>query len=251
VSLISSLQKLLKSSVVYNFNVVNRDVWITEQARLIPDGSRVLDAGSGSCPYRGCFAHCDYKAQDFTSLQGGQLSGGEYGEIDYICDIAAIPVNDASFDVILCSEVLEHLPEPIKVIQEFARILKPGGKVIITAPLGSGIHQEPYHFYGGYTPFWYEKFLTEFGFESINVEENAGSLRACGQESMRFIQLSRPFSLAMPIWKEILWAPLWLLLLPFMAIIAPFSSQLLNRYDKDKRFTIGYHVTALRRSSTE
>jgi len=110
--------------------------------------------------------------------------------------------------------------------------------------LGSGIHQEPYHFYGGYTPFWYQKFLTEAGFESIEVEANDGSLRACAQESMRFIQLSRPFSLGMSVWKELLWMPLWLLLLPFMAVLAPLSSMLLNPYDKDKRFTIGYHVTA-------
>ena len=122
---------------------------------------------------------------------------------------------------------------------------------MITAPLGSGLHQEPYHFYGGYTPFWYERFLGEAGFDAVHVEENAGSLRACGQESMRFIQLSKPFSLGMPFWKELLWTPLWLLLLPFMAILAPLSSMLLNPYDKDKRFTIGYHVTAVRRADAE
>jgi len=238
------LSQLLKSSAIFNFNVINRDRWIAQQAAMLPAGSRVLDAGAGSCPYRHLFSHCEYKAQDFTSLQGEQLSGGGYGRIDYVCDIADIPVDDGTFDVILCTEVLEHLPEPIKAIYEFARILKPGGKIIITAPLGSGIHQEPYHFYGGYTPFWYQKFLTEAGFESIEVEANDGSLRACAQESMRFIQLSRPFSLGMSVWKELLWMPLWLLLLPFMAVLAPLSSMLLNPYDKDKRFTIGYHVTA-------
>ena len=240
----------VKSSV-FNFNVINRDRWISSQAIELPAGSRVLDAGAGSCPYRDLFSHCEYKAQDFTSLSDEQLSGGRYGQIDYVCDIASIPVPDASFDAILCSEVLEHLPEPIKVIREFARILKPGGKIIITAPLGSGIHQEPYHFYGGYTPFWYEKFLGEAGFETVSVEANAGSLRACGQESMRFIQLSKPFSLGMPFWKELLWTPVWLLLLPFMAILAPLSSMFLDSYDKDKRFTIGYHVTAVRRGDTE
>ena len=240
----------LKNSVIFNFNGVNRDRWIERQARSIPKGSRVLDAGAGSCPYRKLFAGCEYKAQDFTGLSGEQLSGGQYGQIDYVCDIAEIPVDDASFDVILCSEVLEHVPEPIKVIGEFARILKPGGRVIITAPLGSGIHQEPYHFYGGYTPFWYEKFLSEAGFDSVQVDENAGSLRACGQESMRFMQLSTPSSLGMPLWKAVLWAPAWVLLLPFLAILAPLSSMVLDKYDQDKRFTVGYHVTALRRAHT-
>ena len=250
-SIMSFFSATLKRSPVLNYNVLNRDAWVASQAKQLPQGSCVLDAGAGSCPYRNFFDHCEYKAQDFVSLSDKQLSGGKYGQIDYVCDIASIPVPDASFDTILCSEVLEHLPEPIKVIREFARILKPGGKIIITAPLGSGIHQEPYHFYGGYTPFWYEKFLGEAGFDAVSVEENAGSLRACGQESMRFIQLSKPFSLGMPFWKELLWTPVWLLLLPFMAILAPLSSMFLNPYDKDKRFTIGYHVTALRRGDTE
>ena len=245
------LSGLLKSSAVFNFNVVNRDAWVAEQAATIAPGSLLLDAGAGSCPYRHLFSHCDYKAQDFVSLQGEQLSGGEYGAIDYVCDITAIPVEDAVFDVVLCTEVLEHLPEPIKAIDEFSRILKPGGKIIITAPLGSGIHQEPYHFYGGYTPFWYRKFLAEAGFETIDVEANAGSLRACAQESMRFMQLSRPFSLGMPVWQELLWTVCWLILLPYMAVVAPVASFLLDRFDRDERFTIGYHVTAVRKTDIE
>jgi len=250
VSVGSYIAGIIKDSSIFNFNVVNRDAWVASQAKLLPQGSRVLDAGAGSCPYRALFNHCEYKTQDFASLSDEQLSGGKYGQIDYVCDIASIPVPDASFDAILCSEVLEHLPEPIKVVREFSRILKPDGKIIITAPLGSGIHQEPYHFYGGYTPFWYEKFLVEAGFNTVCVEENAGSLRACGQESMRFIQLSKPFSRGMPLWKELLWTPLWLVLLPVMAIIAPLSSMILNQYDKDKRFTIGYHVTAVRKADS-
>lgn len=193
-SIINGLKFFLKHSKIFNFNEVNRNIWIAEQAQLIPEGSKILDAGAGSCPYRDFFSHCEYKTQDFVSLSDEQLSGGQYGQIDYVCDIISIPVPDASFDVILCSEVLEHLPEPIKVISEFARILKSGGKIIITAPLGSGIHQQPYHFYGGYTPFWYEKFLAEAGFENILIEGNEGSVRGCAQESLRFVQLSSPLS---------------------------------------------------------
>lgn len=242
---------LMKTTAIFNFNVVNRDQWVSQQARQIPAGSKVLDAGAGSCPYRGFFSHCEYRSQDFVSLGGEQLSGGQYGEIDYVCDILSIPVNDASFDVILCSEVLEHLPDPVKALYEFSRILKPGGKIILTAPLGSGIHQEPYHFYGGYTPFWYEKYLGEAGFETIVIEENAGSIRACAQESIRFIQLSQPFKMALPIWGKLLWMPIWLLLLPVLAIIVPISSTVLNNYDRDKRFTVGYHVTAVRKESVQ
>ncbi len=86
--------------------------------------------------------------------------------MDYVSDITDIPVHDESFDVIICTEVLEHVPEPIKTVQEFSRIIRPGGQLFITAPLGCGLHQVPYIFYGGYTPYWYEKFLPEYGFEN-------------------------------------------------------------------------------------
>lgn len=242
--IINFIKTYIKRSKIYNFNVINRDTWIAKQAKLIPSGSRVLDAGAGSCPYRNFFTHCEYKTQDFSNLSGNQLSGGEYGRIDYICDILSIPVDGKSFDVILCSEVLEHLSDPVGAIKEFSRILRPGGRLILTAPLGSGIHQEPYHYYGGYTPYWYKKFLEEAGFRNISIEENSGSIRACSQESIRFIVLSRPFRLGMPWYSELLWLPCWILLLPVMAIAVPFLGYLLDRFEKDRRFTVGYHVTA-------
>src|SRR6266536_2810951 len=135
----------------YRFNQYERDVWIARQAALVPTGSTVLDVGAGSCPYRELFSHCVYKTQDFVKLERSQLRGSAgYGEIDYVCNAISIPVEDNSFDAVLCTEVIEHVPEPIKVINEIARILKPGGRVILTAPLGSGLHQTPHHYYGGY-----------------------------------------------------------------------------------------------------
>jgi len=245
------LRGIVRNSPILNFNEVNRGRWIAEQASLIPAGSKVLDAGAGSCPYRSFFSHCEYQSQDFENLSGEQLSGGQYGQIDYVCDIGSIPVAAGTFDAILCSEVLEHLPDPLQVIEEFSRILKPGGKVILTAPLGSGIHQEPYHYFGGYTPFWYEKFLTEKGFDSIAVKENGGSLRACAQESIRFVQLSNPVTLGLPLWAKFLWLPFWLSLLPVMGILVPVISVMLDKFDRDTRFTVGYLVTALRKADQE
>jgi SAM-dependent methyltransferase len=123
-----------------------------------------------------------------------QLRGHKgYGQLDYMRDICAIPVADASFDLILCREVLEHVPEPIRAVKEFARIVKPEGKLLLAAPLGSGLHQEPYHFYGGYMPHWYLRFLHEAGFDDIQIEPNSGFYRLYGQESMRCALLLRPW----------------------------------------------------------
>jgi len=244
--MLSCLKRFYQRSAIFNYNVVVRDAWVAQQAAALPAGSRILDAGAGSCPYRGLFSHCDYKTQDFTSLQGEQLSGGGYGTIDYVCDIAAIPVEDGAFDAVLCSEVIEHVPDPVAVMAEFGRILKPGGKLFLTAPLGSGIHQEPYHFYGGYTPFWYDRVLSASGFKDIRVQANGGSLKAFAQEALRFVQMTMPFAGILPFFVSLFWLPVWLLLLPLLAGVIPVAAHLLDRFDDKQHFTVGYFITAVK-----
>ena len=142
------------------FNVSERDKFVIEFSKSIPYGSKVLDAGAGSCPYRVNFSHCEYLTQDFIQLDDEQLRyGNGYGKIDIISDITSIPLDDETFDVIICTEVFEHIPRPDLALREFSRLLKKGGKLLITAPLMSGLHQEPYHFYGGFTPYWYKYFF--------------------------------------------------------------------------------------------
>jgi SAM-dependent methyltransferase len=244
------MRERLKASLLLNFNQVLRDRWVRAQAASVAAGGRVLDVGAGSAPYRGFFGHCRYLTQDFVQLDPGQLLHGAYTKVDYVSDAASIPVDSGSFDAVLCTEVLEHVPEPIKVIREISRVLRPGGKLILTAPLGSGIHQEPFHFYGGYTPYWYERFLAEAGFEAIRVEPNAGSFRAFSQEALRFVLASRPTALTAPLWAKVAWAPFWLLSLPLLAGVIPAACAFLDSFDRERRFTVGYHVTAVRSSAS-
>ncbi len=246
--MIRTVRQLVRSSRLLNFNQVDRDRWIRKQAQRVPAGARVLDVGAGSCPYRDLFAACDYRTQDFAELPAGQLGGIGYGHIDYRCDAANMPIAKSSFDVVLCTEVLEHIAEPVLVVREFARVLKPGGRVILTAPLGSGIHQEPHHYYGGFTPYWYQHFLAEAGFEDIRVEPNNGSFRFFAQEGLRFIKTSRPFRSGRSLLAEFLWAPVWLLLLPLLGLVVPIAARYLDAYDNEPQLTVGYHVTAVRKT---
>ncbi len=241
-----SLLAPLKQSDLFAFNLRNRDRWVAQQAALLPKGARVLDAGAGSAPYRPLFAHCRYETQDFKQLENHQLRHAAYAPMDYVCDITGIPVEDATFDAVLCTEVIEHHPEPIRVLYELARILKPGGRLLVTAPLGSGIHQEPFHYYGGFTPYWYRAFLEKAGFETIAVVPNGGSYRHFAQESVRFVRETRPFGPMLPATTSVAWAPLWLLLAPVLGLAVPLTCSWLDRFDKECRFTVGYHVTATR-----
>src|SRR5882724_4032687 len=112
----SGLRSRLARSSVFSFNLVFRDRWVRAQAAKLPPGSQVLDVGAGSAPYRDTFSHCEYRTQDFTRLKPDQLRHGGYNKVDYICDAAHIPVADAAFDAVLCTEMLEHVPEPIQVV---------------------------------------------------------------------------------------------------------------------------------------
>src|SRR3990172_7225193 len=137
-----------------NFNQRNRDRWVAGIAERLPAGTRILDVGAGEGRYRPLFRHCDYKAQDFGNYEGTarglMLDTWNYGQLDFVCDARTIPVDDASFDAVLCTEVLEHVPEPISLLREIGRILRKGARTFISTPLGSGLHQQPYHFYSGF-----------------------------------------------------------------------------------------------------
>lgn len=171
---------------IHDFNQRQRDQWVQIKASEIPPGSKILDIGAGTCPYRSLFAHCQYTAHDFKKYKGQKLGDTtEYGRIDIESDIIKIPVPNGSFDAILCTEVLEHVPEPIAALKEMARILKPGGVILLTAPLGSALHQLPFHFYGGYTPEWYKHFGESFGLSVRELVPNGGFFKHLAQECAR------------------------------------------------------------------
>lgn len=223
-----------------DFNQRERDAWVKHAAASLPAGTKVLDVGAGPCRYRPLFSHCDYHTQDFCQYQGtkeGVLKDEwRYGPIEYVCDVTQISVPDGSFDAVLCTEVLEHAPEPIKAIQEMARVLKPGGKLFVTAPLGSGIHQAPYHYYGGFTPYFYRRFLPKFGLEITEIKPNGGFFKHFLQESARvpgIIQSKRQ------CWR---FNPLRLMLRWGFAGIIPVVFYRLDDVFFVEGFTVGYFV---------
>lgn len=159
-------------------NVSNREVWLKKKLEHLTTRSKILDAGAGEQKYKKYCHHLNYTAQDFAQYDGvGDNTGLQTGawdqsKLDLVSDIVNIPVKNNSFDAVMCIEVLEHLPEPIKAIAEFARILKVGGKLILSAPFASLTHFAPYHFYSGYNIYFYKNFLTEYGFEIKEISYN-------------------------------------------------------------------------------
>lgn len=130
--------------------------------------ARVLDAGAGDAPYRPLFAHCAYVTQDWASSpHPGARSA------DVIGDLADLPLPDADFDLVLCTEVLEHVAEPARAVAEIARILRPGGRLVLTVPFVGELHEEPHDYYR-YTPYALEHLLGGAGFAEIAVRPLTG-----------------------------------------------------------------------------
>jgi ubiquinone/menaquinone biosynthesis C-methylase UbiE len=154
-----------------NINFSNREQWLGDVLAKLPEHYRVLDAGAGELRNRRFCEHLEYVSQDFCQYEGtGNSQGLQTGtwdnsKIDIVSDITNIPEPDGSFDAILCSEVLEHIPQPSAALDEFQRLLKPGGVLILTAPFASLVHFAPYHFCTGFSRYWYEHHLPERGFQ--------------------------------------------------------------------------------------
>lgn len=97
----------------------------------------LLDVGCGNKPYKSYF---EPFVERHIGLEYSPESVYRGCAADVFGDAMRIPLEDNSVDTILCTEVLEHIPNPEKAIAEFARILRPNGVVITTAPFFYPIH---------------------------------------------------------------------------------------------------------------
>ena len=182
-----------------NINDINRKAWLEKTLGALPAGQRILDAGAGELDNKVFCGHLDYLSQDFCQYEGAgdgrglQTEKWDVSRIDLVCDITSIPEDDASFDAILCSEVLEHVPNPVRTLEEFSRLLKPGGRLILTAPFSSLVHFAPYHFCSGFSRYWYEHHLPECGFSIVEMTANGDWFAYCQQELMRMGGMARKY----------------------------------------------------------
>jgi SAM-dependent methyltransferase len=138
--------------------------FVIAAAQAIPPGSRVADVGAGDAPYRELFAHVDYVTVDWEESPHDGA-----GRADVIASAEAIPLDDASVDAVLCTQLLEHLPQPRRALDEFHRMIRPGGRVYLTAPLVWELHELPHDYYR-YTENGLRHLLESAGFTEVAVE---------------------------------------------------------------------------------
>jgi SAM-dependent methyltransferase len=218
---------------------------VREFAKTVSPEAKVLDAGAGLKPYEEFFTHCHYESCDFADCEEfyGNLDDGRrnnlVGRHTYVCPLDNIPVPDDSFDIIICTQVLEHVPYPSAVVKEFYRVLKPSGKLFVTVPQGYGIHGEPYNYFY-FTRYGLELVLREAEFEAIEIKERGGYFYYL------FDRLANAIPRIVVGYKEKMFL-MMLILSPLHIFLAYLFSPmllLLEPLDREKRFTMGYVSTA-------
>ena len=185
--------------VVGTKNAATRDAWVAQVLSELPVGARLLDAGAGECQYKKHCGHLEYVAQDNAIYDGKgdaglQTGSWDFSRIDIVSDIVNIPEPDASFDAVLCTEVLEHLPDPVRALDEMARLLRPGGVFVITAPFWSLTHFAPYHYATGFNRYFYEFHLGRLGFDILDMIPNGNFFECVGQELRRVPEMAQHFA---------------------------------------------------------
>jgi SAM-dependent methyltransferase len=129
---------------------------------------KLLDFGCGRKPYENLFTVSEYIGIDMEKTGHEHASS----KVDIFYNGKEIPFPDESFDSIFCSEVLEHVFNLNEILPELRRVLKKGGKMLITVPFCWNEHEVPFDF-GRYTSFGIQYILKENGFE-IDIYKKSG-----------------------------------------------------------------------------
>jgi SAM-dependent methyltransferase len=135
----------------------------------------VLDVGCGRKPYEALVPASRYVGIDIDSPITREL-----GAADYFYDGRTLPFPAASFDGVLCSQVLEHVFTPESFLQEIRRVLRPGGRLVLTVPFAWDEHEQP-HDFARYSSFGLRALLERNGFEVMRHEKSVADAGALAQ----------------------------------------------------------------------
>lgn len=202
---------------------------------------RVLDVGAGEAPWRELLpVGVEYVGVD-VDMSGDFGMRHQSGIIYY--DGKKLPFDDGCFDHILCTEVLEHVPNPAAFLLDLNRVLRQGGSLILTVPWSARIHHLP-NDYGRFTRFGLAALLEATGFSGVAIEERGNDITVIANKLIvLMIRLLRPRRLRDCLWVWVLAAMLAPVAVGFL--VAAHVALFLDAGSRED--PLGYGVTALKK----
>ncbi|MFC1808450.1 class I SAM-dependent methyltransferase [Candidatus Omnitrophota bacterium] len=188
---------------------------------------KTIDVGCGDMQYKDIIRAKvgEYDTVDKTKKKDAVKFQGDAQDLHFIAD--------GTYDTVISTSVLEHLPNPFKAMSEMSRILKKGGTLIVTAPMICQLHEEPYDFYR-FTKYGFEFMLKDSGFEVQKIIPQAGIFSFLGHQfSMLFVCLFW----GVPVLKWIVFG------INFIICVIP--CYVLDKiFDRGKKLALGYTCVA-------
>lgn len=167
---------------------------------------RCLDVGCGEQPYKPLLLQPPFQVSELLGLdRAGERC--QQRPPDLVWTDGKIPLPESSIDSALCTEVLEHVPNPVAVLAEVHRVLKPGGSLLLTVPFLWPLHEVP-HDWCRYTPYALRQLLGDAGFIVSELRPLGGYDRSLAQMLALWLR-RRPMHRCIRGFLSLLLYPLW------------------------------------------
>ena len=202
--------------------------WLLEEARAGTGGYRVLDVGCGPKPYYPFFAE---RATEYVGVDVVHPAAELRGSVE------ALPVGDGSFDIVLCTQVLEHCDDPAQAVRELYRVTAPGGRVLASTHGVQLYHPSPNDHWRWTHTGLQRLFEDNCDWARVDVRAGAGTAACLGMLLGTYVEIACRRAGARTAAR----GPVWLLNRTAFAID---SKSALLREPRQGSLTANFHVVA-------
>ena len=153
--------------------------WLRAEAEAA-EGARVLDVGCGDKPYYPFFAG---RVSEYVGVDA------DHPAADLRAPVEHLPVEDGGFDLVLCTQVLEHADDPAQVVRELRRVVRPGGRVLASTHGVQVYHPDPVDL-RRWTHAGLQRLFAENGdWSALSVEPSSGTSACVGMLLALYVDL--------------------------------------------------------------